>query len=283
MEIREETREWLKQYCGRRRPRESVGQTSIISVRSVWSSNVECEFHLISKAVKEGKYNQATLDTEFVLAMNMKNTSEKHPRFASPEERYHNIRMKTDNGIIRQLGLTLSADDGSVLIWEFNFVPDLFVPLYSLEEIEEYFRTTQLEPIDPIYFSNLLRTSGLVYNNNITWIMFHSAYDLAFFIKLATFWSPLPDALVDFSSLVRTYLGEIILDVKYIIKFTHNLHGGLEEVATALGIERVVGHAHQAGSDSLLTWHTYKRMKDIHFPLDGGVRHAGILYGIHDI
>ncbi|KAJ1685259.1 hypothetical protein LUZ63_016649 [Rhynchospora breviuscula] len=279
MEIRQQIREWL--YL---RPR----------VRSVWALNLVHEFHLIIEALEGGNYNRATLDTEFMLDVDTQDVPERHPRFVTPEERYHTIRMKTDNGIIRQLGLTLSADDGSVLVWEFNFIlrrrnnfiplysPFNFAPLYTPAETEE-FLGMQLEPIDSNLFSRLLLSSGLLHNNRITWILFHGAYDIVFFIKLATFWGPLPHSLLDFKSLIMTYLGERILDVKYIISFTPNLYGGLGEVAAALGIERVVGRAHRAGSDSLLTWYTYRRMADIYFPLDGGMRHAGVLYGIDHI
>jgi CCR4-NOT transcription complex subunit 7/8 len=258
---------------------ESVLRTSThttpVEVRSVWASNLDREFRVISQAIK-GAYHQVAFDTEFKLAPEKKNVVKTHPRFVSPDERYCAIKESTDKGNLRQLGLTLSADDGSVLVWEFNFSP-----FHHLANMEENFEAMG-DYINSYFFSELL-SSGLLNNPRMTWIMFHGSYDLVFLIKLATFWSPLPDTLVEFQSVVHNCLGDSIYDVKYMTKFTNNLYGGLKEVSTTLCVKRVVGQAHQAGSDSLLTWHTYEKLKKVYFPHDSGIRHAGFLYAIHDI
>jgi CCR4-NOT transcription complex subunit 7/8 len=247
-----------------------------VEVRSVWASNLDREFRLITEAVRD-KYNSVTLDTEFWLDSCKNNFVQTHPLFQSPDERYRAIKMRTDKGNIRQLGLTLASDDGSVLVWEFNF--GLF---HSPTEMDDDFETMHNDLINSYFFSDLLVTSGLLHNQKLTWIMFHSAYDIAYLIRLATFWSPLPNTLLEFEQLVRIYLSGNVFDVKYIIKYT-DLYGGLTDVARKLNISRVVGLAHQAGSDSLLTWHAYQNLKQIYFPHDKNTRHAGVLYGIHDI
>lgn len=233
---------------------------------------------MISEAIK-GKYNNATFDTEFKLALDKGTVPKTHPRFQGADQRYRAIRTSVDKGRLRQLGLTLSADDGSVIVFEFNFGP--FLSPAEMEE--ESTLMWQNDNINPYFFSHLLLTSGLLDNRRMTWITFHSAYDIAFFIKLATFWSPLPDSLLEFEHLIKNYLGNSVFDIKYMIKFTNNLYGGLNEVAMTLHVERAAGRAHQAGSDSLLTWHTYQKLKEGYFPHGSSVRHAGVLYGIHDI
>lgn len=79
---------------------------------------------MISEVIK-AKYHRVTFDTKFKLASNRKHEiNNTHPRFASPmgpNKIYCVIKASTDKGSIRQLGLTLSADDDSMLVWEFNF------------------------------------------------------------------------------------------------------------------------------------------------------------------
>lgn len=72
------------------------------------------------------------------------------------------------------------------------------------------------------------------------------------------------------------------------MKFCQGLHGGLDRVAQSLGVPRVVGKSHQAGSDSLLTWHAFQKIKAAYFSNGNGGKdegcpsdeYAGILYGL---
>ncbi|URD82911.1 CCR4-associated factor [Musa troglodytarum] len=61
------------------------------------------------------------------------------------------------------------------------------------------------------------------------------------------------------------------------------LSGGLESVASTLGVPRQAGKSHQAGSDSLVTYQVYLKMKRRFFnDRDATVaRHRGIIYGLH--
>jgi len=64
------------------------------------------------------------------------------------------------------------------------------------------------------------------------------------------------------------------------MRFCNALYGGLERVASTLNVYRAVGKSHQAGSDSLLTWHAFKKMMDTHFLNNEAQKHAGVLFGL---
>lgn len=68
--------------------------------------------------------------------------------------------------------------------------------------------------------------------------------------------------------------------MKYMMKFCNSLYGGLERVATTLNVCRAVGNAHQAASDSLLTWHVFDKMIKTYFKDDEAPKHAGVLFGL---
>ena len=67
--------------------------------------------------------------------------------------------------------------------------------------------------------------------------------------------------------------------MKYLMKFTDNLHGGLSKLAEQLDISRI-GPQHQAGSDSLLTACTF--LEDERRPLveKNIEKYVGTLYGL---
>ncbi|KAF9688891.1 hypothetical protein SADUNF_Sadunf01G0035000 [Salix dunnii] len=64
----------------------------------------------------------------------------------------------------------------------------------------------------------------------------------------------------------------------HLMKFCNSLHGGLNKLAELLEVERV-GISHQAGSDSLLTACTFRKLKENFF--SGSLeKYAGVLYGL---
>ena len=54
----------------------------------------------------------------------------------------------------------------------------------------------------------------------------------------------------------------------------------LEQVVTTLGVERAAGHAHCAGSDSLLTTDVLLAMLNHFFMNDDVLAHAGTIVGL---
>ena len=116
--------------------------------------------------------------------------------------------------------------------------------------------------IDPIYFSELLISSGIVLCDDVKWISFHSGYDFGYLLKVLTC-RALPLEEDKFFEQLKLYFPQIY-DIKHLMKSCENLKGGLNKLAEDLEVERI-GPEHNAGSDSLLTQATFFKMRQLFF------------------
>ncbi|ONK58064.1 uncharacterized protein A4U43_C09F7740 [Asparagus officinalis] len=87
----------------------------------------------------------------------------------------------------------------------------------------------------------------------------------------------LSDSQAGFFMLIKVYF-PTIYDIKHLMMFCNSLHGGLNKLAELLDVERV-GICHQAGSDSLLTSCTIRKLKESFF--NGNTeKYASVLYSL---
>ncbi|KAH6833947.1 Polynucleotidyl transferase [Perilla frutescens var. hirtella] len=262
----------------------------MVVVRQVWQNNLVEEFRLIQRCADEFRF--VSMDTEFpgtVFSLDL-------PKHAfsslSPAHHYSQMKENVDALNIIQLGLTLSDSNGNLPrlgtrfqhVWEFNFCDfdadrDLCnrdsISLLRSQGID--FSKNKRRGIHSRDFAWCFLNSKLgPISTGRAWVTFHGLYDFGFLVKILT-GKPLPHSLRDFMMLLRFYFGAQVYDLKPIAHaFGHR--GGLEKLATSLGLGRAAGKSHQAGSDSLLTMHAFLRlvMKNCNVVL----RFNYILYGL---
>lgn len=170
--------------------------------------------------------------------------------------------MNVDNLKIIQLGITLAKEEGRYpypyggSTWQFNFKFDLQRDTFLqesinlLEEAGIDFPKFNLEGIDCEYFAENFISSGIVLNENIKWITFHGAYDLAYLLKSLSN-QYLPEDELSFFEDLGVYFPNFY-DLRYMIRNLVWLKGSLSKIACDLDVDRI-GVSHQAGSDSLIT------------------------------
>ncbi|KAL6651752.1 hypothetical protein ACP70R_010677 [Stipagrostis hirtigluma subsp. patula] len=253
-----------------------------LQVRQVWADNVEQEFRLIRAAVEHFPY--VSMDTEFPGVIHR---PAKHPAALTAAERYALIKSNVDALHLIQVGLTFAASPASppALAFEINLrefdprvhrhAPDS-VRLLADSGLD--LAAHRARGVDARSLAALLMSSGLVCNPEVVWVTFHSAYDFGYLVKLLM-GRKLPKTMAEFLKYVRVYFGEVY-DVKHVMRRCGGLYGGLERVAAALEVERAAGRCHQAGSDSVLTWDTFRRIRQLYFAKEGVEGCAGVLFGL---
>lgn len=275
--------------------RVSAGEYKGVEIKfvDVWRSNIHEEFAIIRTILE--KYPYVAMDTEFpgVVARPMGSFTA-----SSTDYHYQTLRCNCDLLKIIQLGLSFNDENGipEGTVWQFNFEFNLTTDMYAQDSIDLLqrsgidFKDHEERGIDVAVFGELLMTSGIVLNDDVKWVSFHSGYDFGYLLKVLTC-TPLPADEDTFFELLKTYFPEIF-DIKFIMKYcdklpgAENLKGGLNRLAEALQVERI-GPMHQAGSDSLLTAATFFKVKSLFTPLfkingleELDVSCSGVLYGL---
>ncbi|GAA0148769.1 mRNA polyadenylation factor [Lithospermum erythrorhizon] len=262
-----------------------------ITTRSVWAHNLAAEFRIIRDVIDRFPY--VSMDTEFPGVVYRQDY-----RSIDPFDHYQTLKSNVDALKLIQVGITLTDEFGNLpdlglnnnrFIWEFNLadfdlVNDDHVPA-SIDLLRQQginFDKNRKDGIKCSRFGDLMMSSGLVCNDYVTYVTFHGAYDFGYLIKTLT-GRGLPGTLSGFLELLRVFFGERVYDVKHLMRYCRSyLHGGLNRVAETLALERKVGKSHQSGSDSLLTWDAFEKIRMDYFDGDDEMlqKYAGVLFGL---
>ncbi|CAA0821089.1 Probable CCR4-associated factor 1 homolog 7 [Striga hermonthica] len=255
-----------------------------IHIREVWSDNLDREFGLIREIVD--KYPYIGMDTEFPGVVIKPLDPSKNRSVAN----YQSLKANVEILNLIQLGLTFSDENGTLptcgtgkyCVWQFNFREfNLTKDAYASDSIDLLinsgidFEKNNQKGVDIERFSELLMSSGVVMNDNIRWLSYHSGYDFGYLLKLLTC-KDLPDTIEGFFDMLGLYC-PVIYDIKHLVR--EKYHGGLSSLAEVLDVERV-GSCHQAGSDSLLTCFVFFKLTKIHYGGSMEKYAAGELYGL---
>mmetsp|Transcript_10495 Transcript_10495/g.15364 ORF Transcript_10495/g.15364 Transcript_10495/m.15364 type:complete len:372 (+) Transcript_10495:76-1191(+) len=228
-----------------------------LEIRNVWAENVDEEMALIREVIETHPF--VAMDTEFpgVVARPVSETY-------SPDFHYKSLKCNVDLLKIIQLGLSFSDEEGNFAqgcpCWQFNFKFNLNDDMFAQDSIDLLvnsgisFEDHATRGIDPLRFGELMMVSGLVLDERVKWVTYHSGYDYGYLLKILTTLE-LPNDEKGFFETLRLYF-PTIYDIKFMTSLCDGHFGGLQKLADDLGCARI-GPEHQAGSDSLLTMNTY--------------------------
>ena len=233
----------------------SNGNTRIIEVY---------EENFIKEIKRIGKYLQTFpyigMDTEFPGIVYP------CPEF-TPDFYYKFNRENVNNLKLIQLGITLTNDKGetpqNISTWQFNLKFNIDQDDHSLESITMLmncgidFEVIKKQGIPYDLFAEYFSISGLVLNENVTWISFNGLSDFCYLLKIVLN-ENLPESEDKFLEKLKIYFPNIY-DIKYLINDNEQYKGGLNKLAKELNVERT-GEIHQAGSDSIVTSDVFFRL-----------------------
>ncbi|XP_062197368.1 probable CCR4-associated factor 1 homolog 11 [Phragmites australis] len=201
----------------------------------------------------------------------------------SPAQRYALAKIDIDTLPVLQLGITLCDADGRL--------PVLPGPWGAAEAVwQVVFRYSDTRRgVSLGAFAAALFASGAVSPETwgrVTWVAYGGLYHFGFLLKILTGGGvPLPDTKEEFSVMLGAYLGQGVLDGKYVaarLPFCASLEGGLTYVAAMLDTPAVAAtELWQAGQKSLVACQVFMRMKGLFFAWHGIDMHAGRIHGLH--
>jgi CCR4-NOT transcription complex subunit 7/8 len=210
-------------------------ENSELIIREVYAYNFVSEMKIITSLLHQ--YPYIGMDTEFPGTL-----------FSNSLTSYQAIKENTDSLKLIQVGITLSDENGNFPldcgVWQFNLSFSLKNDKYSKESINLLvnsginFAYLESHGIPQEVFGEYLLSSGLVLNDELTWICFHGIYDFAYLLKIVTN-LPLPFNEKLFFNDLKLYF-PTFYDIRFLIRHNELLKGSLNRLSQELNISHAV-------------------------------------------
>ncbi|BAT10886.1 Os10g0420600 [Oryza sativa Japonica Group] len=244
------------------------------TVKSVWRENYREQFKLVVDALHQPRRHlYIAVDMEFAADA----TTNIRRRPVTSTGCYHHLREFVNRGDIVQMGLAFvfvgggeqssSSSSPPPITLEINFKINIKARKYNKKSIAflsrqgHDLREHRRRGVSPRrFYEGLLRHLPFGDGRSVTWLAYHSDYDLGFLLRLLQCGGrrrgggDLPRQLAAFLRRLRENF-PAFYDVRVIRQMLedHGFSGKLTGLAEHLGIRRTGGAAHHAGSDALLT------------------------------
>ena len=256
--------------------KENLKENGIVEV---YAHNFISEIKRLSQLLEEFPY--VGMDTEFPGTVYCTNSY-------TPDFYYKTLKINVDSLKLIQIGITLSNSKGEhpqgTHTWQFNLNFNYKKDKYSASSYSLLcdcgidFEKLKKEGIDYALFAEYFFTSGLVLNEDVTWVSFHGSYDFGYLLKLLLN-SPLPLTERDFLNELTVYFPRLY-DIKILVQGIDKLQGGLNRLASVMDVKRF-GKTHQAGSDSAVTIDLFfKLIQSTHIDTEVLEEEKNIIFGL---
>ena len=237
------------------------------NVRNVWRWNLEEQMAVLRDLIERYKY--ISIDCKFpgIVARpigTFKTTSEYH---------YQTLRSNVDLLQPVQLGMSFADEFGNrpvgIGTWQFNFKFNAREDMCSADGMDllsqggVVFDMHEVEGIDPFAFGELLISSGMVLDDSINWITFHSGYDLGYLLSVMLN-DKLPVEETGFLQTLSLYF-PTVWDVKHVVRMFHSSpKTTIGEVADDLNVRGPnVSRNNSSGSEANLTSNVFFELRRI--------------------
>lgn len=256
------------------------------NVRNVWRWNLEEQMAVLRDLVERYKY--ISIDCKFpgIVARpigTFKTTSEYH---------YQTLRSNVDILQVVQIGMSFADEFGNrpvgVGTWQFNFKFNIREDMCSADGVDLLrqggvgFDMNEVEGIDVFAFGELLISSGLVLDDSINWITYHSGYDLGYLLSVMLN-DQLPVEESGFLESVKIYF-PTVWDVKHIVRmFKVSPKVNLAEIAEEMNIRGPMVNnngMNSSGSEAILNSAVFFELRRA---LPDIERAKGSLFGLGDV
>ncbi|KAH7420955.1 hypothetical protein KP509_13G032200 [Ceratopteris richardii] len=240
----------------------AVPHDTSVRIRDVWRCNAAAEFKLIGNLKQE--FSTIVIDTEFPGSLKLDFLCSEQD--SNEDSIYRTLKENVNMMKLIQVGITLVDNwgrlpmiEGAYCVWQFNLCDfDMNNDIFVKASIQ----VLQNNGLESRTLGRLLLKHHLVFNPRMHYVCYQGDYDFAYVHEAVTGDQQLPSSLAEYTYSKISMFGRIF-DVRCAQLQNFHTSYGLQKFSDSLGVKRISGTSHQAGSDSLLTASTYQAIKSL--------------------